>query len=291
MIRFWKLLFFFVCLACSSTASELSLSQSLDKASIAFDETATLEITLSWQGDQSAYRFDKPLQPQLDRLKVKQFSSSVKTSTAEAGEITTKTFRFNLEPTISGAGKIEPIVIRYVSWPDSISGELVTEGMILIVSDPVARPTSVPRTPTLLSRPVKIILGITLLLSMTFVAVLVIRSRRPNEVIQTPTQKLLVRLSALREESGGDMKQFQTGLYKLLLWYLSTNHGMNSTPRPTEDIVRFIDTSDMPPAYKEKIGAWLLQAQRQKFSPVAPAPGDVIRLEAEVRSLFETTAH
>lgn len=267
-------------------AAEMSISQSIDKMTVAFDEHATLTIELRWDGPQHEYYFDRPLQPVLDRFQIAKFSTSLSTDPSATAQQTKKIFRYELQPTSAGVGKIEPITISYIRVTDSIPGQLSTEPISLTITEPTA--ATRPRTPELMSKPALIIAGVTLVLSISFTVVLIARSRRPREKPLTPAQEVLRRLGELRESANGEPKTFQSGLYKLLVWYLHKQHGMDVSPRPTEDIIHSIDNSTIPHEQKEKIGAWLLQAHRTKFSPVQASPGEVTRLEAEVRQFFET---
>ena len=100
-------------------------------------------------------------------------------------------------------------------------------------------------------------------------------------------EQFLERLAQVRTEAAGDLKRFQTGLYKQLVWYVNAQYALRLGPQPTEEIVHMIDSCDIPEPEKSTIGAWLIRADREKFSPATPMPGETIRLEAEVREFFE----
>ncbi len=271
-----------------AVAAGISVSQTLDRNSIAYEDKAHLEIVLTWSGSQFAYRFDKPLQPTLDKLKVQQFSSTISSSGSGADEVTTKKYAFTLAPTGSGMARIEPITISYVTWPDSVLGSLVTEGMTLNIAAAIPVPKG-GKWPLPVTLPVLIVIGVVVLGGGTG-AVLVIRKRnkRPAEVVKTPAELFLERLAQTRDEAGGDLKRFQTGLYKNLLWYLGLRYSLDFSGQAVEDIVKTIDAVGMPETEKDRICGWLLRADREKFSPATPAPGETIRLETEVREFFET---
>ncbi len=274
-------------LAISCAAGEISVSQALERTEIPYHSTTTLTITISWQGAQSAYRFDRPLQPQLDKLKVREFSSTISSTGNAQDEITTKTFRYTLVPTGSGQGRIEPITIPYASWPDSVPGELVTEGMWVTIGapPPVVKKTGWKERLTL---PVLAVLGILVTAGTGAVFYVRARNKRPREVAKSPVELFLEQLTAAKAESGGDLKRFQTLLYRNLLWYVRVQHGIELSGLTMEKILRVVDSSLVPDQQKDRICGWLLRADREKFSPVMPAPGETIRLEAEVRQFFET---
>ncbi|MEW6050572.1 MAG: BatD family protein [Candidatus Zixiibacteriota bacterium] len=271
----------------AAQAGDISLSQSLDRSEIPYEEKAVLEIVVSWHGNQAAYRFDRPLQPKLDKLRVREFSSTISSEGSGTDEVTTKRFRYALVPTSSGTGRIEPMVINYASWPDSLPGELVTEAMTLSIAPArkVAKPASLTENLRIL---LAVAAGIVVVGGVGLGLFIRARNKRPKPVVQTPAELFLERLEQLRTESSGDLKKFQTGLYKQLLWYLSAQFGLQFSNEPVEEIVKRCESVGMPTAQKAAIGNWLLQADRVKFSPVEPAPGETVRLESEIRRFFET---
>jgi hypothetical protein len=263
----------------------ISLSQSLDKTEIAYDDHATLEIVVTWPGAQTSYIFDKPLQPQMENLKVQQYSSTTGSITTGGGEVTTKRFSFTLVPVGSGTGRIAPVTVSYFSWPDSIPGQLVTEEMTLRIAPPVAK-----KSPGGLS---KMPLGIWIaggagwLLILGVIGLVIVKRRRPKQVVKTPRDLFLERLTLLKQASGSDLKRFQTGLYRDLTWYLSTAYGMDPVGLSLDEILTSVDGSKIPEIEKDKICGWLARADREKFSPLPPSPGETMRLEHEVREFFE----
>jgi hypothetical protein len=266
-------------------AQAIGISQSLDKADIAYEDHAVLEIVVSWPGAQTSYIFDKPLQPQLENLRVQQYSSTVSSSITIGAEETTKKFSFTLVPTGSGTGRIAPVTVSYFSWPDSVPGQLVTEEMTLHIAASTARKGAVSKT--LLPTWVWYAGGGALVLIIGIVVVLVVRGKKPKEVVKTPTEILLDRLTALKQASGSDLKRFQTGLYKDLVWYVTEAYHLHLAGLSTEDILHELDAAPIPDAEKDKICGWLTRADREKFSPLPPSPGETVRLEHDVREFFE----
>ncbi|PWB69923.1 hypothetical protein C3F09_09965 [candidate division GN15 bacterium] len=273
-----------VCL--SARAAQITVSQSLDKSEMDYESQAHFEIVLTWPGTQSAYLFDKPLQPQLDNLKVKQFSSTISSTGTGTDETTTKKFEFTLAPSGSGLGRIEPITISYVTWPDSVPGTLVTEAMTIKIATPkIVRSENGGkfRYPWYLwLSAVVVVVG-----AASGVAYWRIKARHPKVVVKSIPEQFIERLAQVRDEAAGDLKRFQTGLYKQLVWYVNTRYALGLGSQPTDEIIQVIDRCGMPEPEKSTIGAWLIRADREKFSPATPMPGETIRLEAEVREFFE----
>lgn len=284
--RLTSVLLFFALLA--SQASAISLSQSLDKAAIAYEDSATFHITITWQGSQAAYRFERPIQPTLEKLRVQQYSTSITSTGSGPSEVSTKKFVYTLVPVGSGTARIEPMTVHYLSWPDSLPGELVTEPMTLQVAAAKPQP-----------RPGKGLAGLSIWTLVIIWAVVVggvgtgvlvfVRKRlkRQKEIVKTPTELFLEKLAALRDESGSDLKRFQTGLYKHMTWFLNAQYGIDVSHRTAEEIADSIKNLNLSAADKEKLTEWLLRADREKFTPLPPMPGETIRLETEIRQFFE----
>jgi len=266
-------------------ADQITVSQSLDKFDMPYESQAHFEITLTWTGPQSAYLFDKPLQPQLEKLKVQQFASTVSSSGTSGAEVTTKKFDFTLAPTGSGLGRIEPVTISYVTWPDSVPGTLVTESMTIKIATPKPSRTAGGKAkyPWYLWLPAAVV-AIGAVSGFIYWRV---KGRQPQDPVKSVPEQFLDRLASVKTESNGDLKRFQTGLYKQLIWYVNTRYGLAIGTQPTEEIIHEVDRCGMPELEKSTIGAWLIRADREKFSPATPMPGETIRLETEVREFFE----
>lgn len=285
-VRLTSVLLFLALFAVSAGA--ISLSQSLDKPAIPFESAATFELTITWEGSQAAYRFERPIQPTLEKLRVQQFSTSISSVGSGPTEISTKRFVYQLVPTGSGTARVEPMTVHYLSWPDSLPGELVTEPMTLEVAPAKPKPESgnpLARIPVaaLIAVWVAVVGGVG-------AGVLVFarsRKKRHKEVTKTPIQLFIEKLSVLRDESGSDLKRFQTGLYRHLTWFINIQYGINVSHRTAEEITGSLKEVNLSPAEQEKLAGWLLRADREKFTPLPPMPGETVRLETEIRDFFE----
>ena len=267
-----------------ASGAGISVSQALNKADMAYEDSATFEITLQWPGPQYAYRFDRPLDPDFDRLKVTGFSSAISSTGTGADEVTYKRYVYTLVPTLSGPARIEPVTITYLAYPDSIPGELVTEPMTIQIADPVpvkAGDEGMPVWGWLL-------IGIGVM-SFGTVGLLARRKRSelPVESEMTPAETALERLDVLKKEAGGDFKKFQTGLYALLGNFAREQLGLDIEALDDEALSVALADSDLSTDAKTKLTGWLIAARKDKFRPVTAAPGEAIRLESEVRELFE----
>jgi len=268
----------------SATADGITVSQSVDRSEIAFEDSVTFTVTLQWPGPQYAYRFDRPLEPPLEGLKIASFASSISSAGTGAAETTTKEYRFKLAPTKAGPDRIDAIQIDFVSYPDSIPGQLMTEPVTIRVAQPAPAPE-----PGAFGT-----LWIVLIVSGLFVVAVAIwfylkmtRRKDVGEEALSPAEIVRDQLETLHKDASGDFKKFQSGLYKVLVGYLSTQYGIEADSLSDDRLKTEVEASALPEPAREKITAWLLTARKDKFRPVDAAPGEAIRLESEVRELFE----
>ena len=278
----WLMFLMAVCAGWAG-AGEIAISQSLDRFRIPFEDSIHFDVVLQWQGPQSSYLFTSPLGPSFDRLKVRGFTSSISSTGSGDDEVTTKRFRYTLIPTSAGAATIDPITVSYISWPDSVPGQLVTEAMTVQVAEPL------PPVEEGGGATVWIMVVLLVVVGGLAAIILVKRSaaKQPKEIEKTPVEQFLDRLTALKREAGGDLKKFQVGLYENLAAFLKARYDVESDRFGDDELADALEVTDLNDDQKEQIGRWLVQARRDKFRPVVGAPGETIRLETEIRQFFE----
>ncbi len=280
-ISFLVLLIF---LFCPLTGQTIDISQSLDKFEIPFEDSVVFEITVQWEGPPHAYLFNKPLNPTFSYLKAGTLSSSVSSIGIGENEKTTKKFKYVLFPTQSGQGIIEPINVKYLKLKDSTEGELFTEMMTVAIAAQVPKEISKGINSYYL-----IIFGLILIIGV-ITAVIIIRKRTNKQIsepIKTNREIFLVKLSELKKETGSGLKEFQSGLYNILLEYLVNEHKLELSGLDDENITQKINETKLTQMQKENITGWLLKAKKDRYQPLKSSPGETIRLESEIRNLFD----
>ena len=263
-------------------AAAITLSQSIDKTEMAFEDSAKFEITVEWQGPQFAYRFANPLSPYIDRLKIGPFSSSISSIGTGKDEVTTKKFTYVLIPTSSSEGKIDAIKISYFTWPDSIPGELITEPVVLTIGEQKIKPK-----PGRLPLWIPIVGGFLVISSGAAIYVLRAKAVKGRPVVKTPSEMALNELTKLKTESGTDMKKFQTGVHHILTDFLHSKFDINISGQSEEKIEELLSKTNLSEQPRISIKNWLVQAEKDKYRPVEAAPGETVRLETELRRFFE----
>ena len=278
----YVLLTLFLC-AGGALAEGISVSQSRNKASVAFTDSVEFEIVLQWDGPQTDYFFNKPLNPNIEGMKVSRFASSIESSTSAGKEITTKKYLYVLQPIISGVGRIEPVEISFVSWPDSVPGQLFTEAMSFEIAPPQAVELTMPSYTWLY-----IVLGILLAGTLALVVAAIFKKPRSEvSTTKTPREDFLDSLASTRTAAGSDLKKFQTEVYKILAAFLKRQYNIDAVDLPEDQLVGKLESAGLAHDKSKKICAWLLRAQKDKYSPSGSSPGEAVRLESELREFFE----
>jgi len=263
--------------------ASISVAQSIDRTEMAFDDTAAFRITVTWDGPAYAYRFEKAFRLNSDKLKVARYSSSVRSAGSGPTEITTKVFEYQLAPVLSGIATIQPLVLEYVSWPDSLVGELTTDPVSLAIAEPV--PAELREKGGLSGGWLALIaVGV---IGAALGAFAFFKPKPKIEKVKSPAEALLEQLDAVRKDAGLDLKRFQTGVYRGLIVYIQTRYGLDLTGQSADATARELAAVESDQSVREALGGWLIRAEKEKFSPLTPAPGEVSRLEAEIKGFFD----
>ncbi len=259
----------------------LSLSTSLSADSIAYEDSVSLRVDITWSGPPSAYVFDRPVQPQLTGLRVGPQTSSITSSGSGEEEVTTKTIEYTLLPTTSGIARVDPITISYLRPTDSIPEQLVTDPLTVRVASPAPPPTSGETWGWYWIAAVVLI-----------VAVVTWRLRRqrrqvPPDILSTPEHRFLEQLTAVRQEAGDDFKKFQTGLCHILREYLRKRCKCDPDAVEPAEVTRRLSESGLSTGVSQRIAQWYGEAARDKYRPVDAGPGEVVRRDSAIRHVFE----
>jgi hypothetical protein len=263
--------------------ASISVSQSVDRTDMAFEDTANFRVVVTWDGPVYAYRFDKAFRLQSDRMKIARFSSSVRSTGTGPSEVTTKVFDYQLAPSLSGIATVQPMVIEYVTWPDSTVGQLATDVVTIAVADPVPAATR-DKGGFDGGWIALIVVGV---LGLVFGLYAAFKPKAKKEIIKSPAEAFLEQLESVRKESGMDLKRFQTGVSRCLTSYIQTRYSVDLTGHAASQAAIELERVEPNQTVREALGGWLARAEREKFSPIAAAPGEVTRLESEIRSFFE----
>lgn len=264
-----------------NAGENISLSASLDKSDITYEETVELKLEIKWHGDITSYAFEVIPLPKLENLKVLGTSSAISSSVEENHEFTTRSFKYSLQPTGSGVGTIQPIILQCISMPDSIPGELSTQLMKVTIAEPIP-----PEVESDVSVYLYFVLA-SLMIAAVVIVVLKKKNKPDVEPVKSPQDQFSDALAQMKSENQSDRKLFFTKLHSALTDFIKSKYNVETSGRTAEIISADLEKLKISPDEKEKISGWLIRAEKEKYAPFSGEPGDIIRLISELENFFK----
>ncbi len=263
----------------------ISISTEISQAAIPYEGRDTLTVSLTWAGEPFQYQIDDFPMPSLEKLQILGSSTSVSSaddSTVESGSTTTRTYRYVLQPTDYGTGIIEPLDITAKNRVTGEAHELKTGRLTVEIAKPI--PVEAQGS----SRLGIIILAIALAMVFGAGSAVFIRMRRKqreglNVVVDGHYCEAL---EAIKKEAVADRKLFYSRVYRLLLNFLEKERLLDVSGKTGEEIVATVQEIE-DEKEREQMTQWLRQAQKIKYQPESPSPGDVENSFDEIYTFFE----
>ncbi|MCP4705611.1 MAG: hypothetical protein GY865_13510, partial [candidate division Zixibacteria bacterium] len=206
-----------------NAGENISLSASLNRFDIPFEESVELKLEIKWQGDITSYAFELVPLPELENLKVLGTSSAISSGIENDKEITTRTFKYTLKPTGSGIGTIEPIVLDCIAMPDSVPGQLSTQLMKVNIAKPI---------------PIKEDSGVSLFLYLMLaglmiaaVFIVVLKNKKGSEIepVKSAEEYFSDSLADIKANNQSDRKLFFTKLNLALTEYVKLKYKIETS--------------------------------------------------------------
>lgn len=263
----------------------ISISTEISRAAIPFEGKDTLTVSLTWAGEPFLYQIDDFPMPSLEKLQILGSSTSVSStadSTVESGTTTTRTYRYVLQPTDFGTGVIAPLDITAKNRVSNESHELKTGRLTVEIAKPV------PIEPKGGNNLGIIILGIALVMVFGAGSAVYIRiRRRQRESLNVVVDDHYCEaLEAIKKETVADRKLFYSRVYRLLLNFLEKERSLDVSGKTGEEIVTTVQGIE-DEQERQQITQWLRQAQKIKYQPESPSPGDVENSYDAIYKFFE----
>jgi len=265
------------------SGSEISLSARIDKTDIPFESTAELSLDIRWEGKVADYAFELLPLPTTQSLKILGTSTSVRSEVVDGRDFIVRSFHYTLEPTRAGLGLVEPIILKYISLPDSIPAQLASQRFQINIDSPLPKKVQHTRNGGFFVYAIPILI-------VLVTAGLVIWFRRQKsqpEPVGTSEEALLLALSLAKRETMSDRKLFFSRLYTILSQYLESKCSIKTAGRTAAEILGDCETANLSDDLKSRFNIWLTMAEKEKYAPLPGEPGDMIRLATEIENLFE----
>ncbi len=274
--------------AAFASSGDIGISVEISQSSIAFDDKDTLTVIMVWEGEPFLYQIDDFPMPTLEKLEILGSSSSVSTasdSTVSSSEITTRTFKYILQPTDFGTGIINPLNITAKHRVTGEARELQTGRLTIEIAKPVPKVISESGNTALYL----VIIVVVVVIGGAVIVIMLKRKRRDDA--ESPTDmSYLDSLGEIKKETVSDSKLFYSRLYRLLLSYLEKERGLDVSSKTGEEVVRIVGELE-DDSEKANLMLWINQAQKVKYRPEAPSSGDVESCFNAVKQFFENRLH
>ena len=264
-------------------AGEIGISAEISSAAIAFEAKDTLTIILTWAGEPFLYQIDDFPIPALEKMEILGSSSSVSSaldSTPAANEITTRTFRYILQPTDFGTGVVNPLNLTAKNRITGEAHDLKTGRLTIEIAKPAPPPA--PQ-----SKKISLYIIIPAIVIIGGGAVVFVMMRRKPRPEQTPVKlSYLENLREIKKETVSDKKLFYSRLYRLLLAYLEKERGLEVSGKTGAEVTQIIEGLQ-DGLEKNNLKLWINLAQNVKYRPDEPSTGDVENTYNAVYRFFE----
>ncbi len=274
----------FIVLGSVAFGSDISISAEVSRLTIAFEETDTLTVKLTWQGEPFLYQIDDFPMPGLEKLQILGSSSSVASKSdpdSPSGELTVRTYTYILEPVNYGTAVISPLTLNATNKLTQESHVLQTGKLTVEIAKPVPKKvqdTGVSSTTIGFSGG-----GVIAFV----VAIFIVRRMRAKKVEEPTGDSAYVNdLETVKKETVADRKLFYSRLYRLLIKYLEKEQGLDLSGKTGEEVI--IKLQDIEnDEVKATFISWLERLQLEKYRPDAPASGEVEEMYRTVKKFFE----
>ena len=268
-------------------AADISISAEISRSTMAFEEKDTLTVNLIWEGEPFLFQVDSFPMPALEKFEILGSSSSVSTAADTRGpgvEVTTRTFRYILQPIDFGTGIINPLNLTAKNRVTGESHDLKTGRLMVEIAKPIPRPKAESGKTTVIS----IVLAAAFVAAGAAAAVVLFRKRRRKPEPQED-RSYLDSLADIKKETVADRKLFYSRVYRLLLSYLEKERGLDVSGKTGEEVIEIVGGLEDD---SEKAGMvrWLNEAQKVKYQPNTPSPGDVENSYNALCVFFENKA-
>jgi hypothetical protein len=268
--------------AAIAVSGEISVSSSIDKTEIAYEDEVQLTVELKWEGDITAYRFEIIPLPETEKLQAGGSSTQTSSLVEDSVEYTIRTYKYNFRPILAGTGIIRPITFNYVTWLDSLPGQLTTQEYRILIAEPKPVVTRGGIST------VGIIVIIMVIIVIAAAVIFMILRKKPSlmEASVSPEETFIQDLQRIKKDHHADRKLFFGGLHKALLDYLGNRFGMETAGKTMSTIKEAVSALDIAVNHQEKIIQLLEMAESEKFAPRQGEPGDILRLCTELENHF-----
>lgn len=252
LISLSVVLIFFVSLSANSQTesieSRIELKSSVDQSEVPFNRELTFAVEASWEGEQGRFSITPVAPPECEKFEILGTSSVNETKIQKGVTRSLKIFKFTLQPTETGVGRIGSIELSYIDNVTQDSSSLSTQPVSVRVTPPVKEKLSKYQG--------VLIIVFSLVLVYLLYSVTIKRRRvkiaaeekrkKPISEVESLEDKILKKLDAIHEViQRGEVETFSSDVYKLLTDYLEARYQIVTTGKTSDDIISSLSSLDL----------------------------------------------
>lgn len=215
-------------------------------------------------------------QLRLERLLVHSVSTSTRLVSGDgvsaAPRVEIRQFRYQLDATRSGMAIIQPLLITYLTLPDSQSGATRTPELSALITPPAKVADS----------PLSYWWFLALLLALAPAGWWLRRRFTPPPPEDKSKKEIAERLAELKTLTGGERRKFFEAMYRLLYDLCQRGFQLTSSRGDTEALIAELSSTNLPSTSQEKLGAWLRISGAERFASRSATPGETLRIYYEL---------
>jgi hypothetical protein len=231
-----------------SIQAKIELKSWVDRSEVPFNQKLTFTVQASWEGEQDRFSLTPVTPPECESFEILGSSSLNETKTEEGKTKSLKTFKFNLKPIQTGAGRIGSVQLSYIDNLTQDSSSLSTQPINVQITPPVEKKG--PKYRNILIAVILLVLIYVIYSARRKAKRIEITKEKETENLSPEEESLeegtLKKLDVISEEvQKGRLENFSSDVYKLLTGYLEAKYQIVTSGKTTNDIISSLSNLDM----------------------------------------------
>jgi len=261
----------------------------LEKVSVPFDSEVVFHVTVSWLGQGGRYSLDFPSRPRLQNLEMLASSMENLSESSDVGTTFIKRFTYRFRARHQEPAEIGTVSVKYEDTLTHIKSTVSTQAVSLTILPP--NKESFRKTFYISS-----IIAVLIILAV-FVYLVVLKRGRlsknkefeslPEFTIEEKVERELDKLEILH--NSGDIKEFYSGVSRLLKTYLFDKYNIESLKGTTAKIDNLLKDAGFPEEFQVTVDRVLSVCDNVKFAQYNPEPNEFERVKNKFLTLLSST--
>lgn len=257
----------------------IRLDGRLDKTSVPYDKTIVFTVTVSWLGEEGRYSLGFPSVPRLRNLKMVASSSENLSESSDIGVKYIKRFIYRFRARHEEPAEVGQVVVEY---EDTITHKKLTVTTQAVAVTILPPESNFYKTLFNWTAIIAALLFLAILVYGAFISLRRKKQKKDEPLPATIEERAMCDFEKLKLLSG-DVKEYYSGISRLLKKYLYDKYGVKTVEETTEKIDARLREIGFPEEQQRKVDKILSVCDSVKFAQYTPEPGDA----KKIRTYFE----